>query len=187
MERGFTLIELTVTISIAFIISALILADFPEFSRRLTLSRTAQAVALSFRQAESAALAVREFEGEIFPAYGLHFEGLPAKSYLLFADIDEDYKNPVPGVSFYDGLGERADIFSINTLPSIYQICGGAASSPPGDCSISWMDVLYVRPNPDIYIWTDKGAFTDAEVKLRLPTGEERQIIIWTTGQLSVE
>ena len=60
---GFTLLEMTVTIGIAAAISGLILANFPQFSRRLELSRTAQAVALAFREAETAALGVREFNG----------------------------------------------------------------------------------------------------------------------------
>lgn len=176
---GFTLVELTVTIGVSLIISALVLADFPEFTRRLALSRTANSVALSFRQAESAALAVREFGSEIFPAYGLRFENLPAKSYVFFADLNSD--------RLYGGAGEKVDEFIINTSPEIAGICGGLKSSPPGDCSITRLDVVYVRPNPDIFINTDKGAFTDAGVIIRLPTGEEKKIIIWTTGQLSIE
>lgn len=179
MSRGFTLVELTVTVGISLIISALVLADFPEFTRRLSLSRTANSVALSFRQAESAALAVREFGSEIFPAYGLHFEGLPAKSYVFFADLNAD--------RLYGGAGEKVDEFLINTAPEITRICGGLKSSPPGDCSITRLNVVYVRPNPDIFINTDKGVFTDVGVIIRLPTGEEKKIIIWTTGQLSIE
>mgnify|MGYP001559091298 FL=1 len=167
------------TISISLMISALVLADFPEFTRRLELSRTAQAIALSFRQAESAALAVREFGLGVFPAYGIHFENLPAKSYIFFADLDSD--------RIYDNSGEKVDSLIINTAPTISRICGGAKSSPPGDCSIGWLDAVYVRPNPDIFLTTDRGSFNDAEIVVRLPSGEEKQIVIWTTGQLSVE
>lgn len=173
------MIELMVTVGITLTISLLILADFPEFTRRLELSRTAQAIALSFRQAESAALAVREFGSGVFPAYGLHFENTPAKSYVFFADLDSD--------RVYDNPAEKVDTFIINTLPEISRICGGAKSSPPGDCSVTRLDAVYVRPNPDIFLTTDRGSFNDAEIVVRLPTGEEKQIVIWTTGQLSIE
>ena len=173
------MVELMITVGISLIISLLILADFPEFTRRLELSRTAQTVAASFRKAESASLAVREFGSGFFPAYGLHFENPPSKSYTFFADLDSD--------RLYGGAGELVDSFVINTAPEIFSICGGAKSAPPGDCSITRLDVVYVRPNPDIYISTDRGSFTDAEVIVQLPTGERKQIIIWTTGQLSTE
>ncbi|QQG46147.1 MAG: prepilin-type N-terminal cleavage/methylation domain-containing protein [Candidatus Niyogibacteria bacterium] len=185
MKTGFTLLELVVTVGVVLIISLLILADFPEFTRRLELSRTAQAVASSFRQAESAALAVREFSAEVFPAYGLHFENLPAKSYVFFADIDQDYKTSSPD-GFYDGPSEEVDTFTINTPVEIYKICGGE-SGEGADCSITRLDVLYARPNPDIYIITDKGSFLNVEIFVRLTTGAEKKIAIWTTGQLSIE
>ena len=173
------MVELVVTVGITLIISLLILADFPEFTRRLELSRTAQAIALSFRQAESAALAVREFGSCVFPAYGIHIENLPAKSYTLFADIDSD--------RIYDDPGEKVDSLILNTAPEIYRICGGAKSAPPGDCSVSRLDAVYVRPNPDIFLTTDKGPFGDVEIVVRLPSGEKKQIVIWATGQLFIE
>lgn len=176
---GFTLVELIVAVGVFLVISALILADFPDFFRRLELSRTAQAVALSFREAESAALAVREFGSGIFPAYGLHFENPPTKSYILFADLNSN--------RLYDGTSEQADAFNITGPPLISRICVNTKSFPPGNCSISRLDVVYVRPNPDIFITADGIAFNDAEIIIKLPTGEERKIIIWTTGQLSIE
>lgn len=176
---GFTLVELAVTVSISLVISTLILSRFPEFSRRLELARAAQAIASSFREAESSALAVREFGAGLFPSFGLSFANIPAQSYVFFADLDLDRA--------YDGEGEKADEFMINGLPKISKICAGFKSNPPGDCSISRLDVVYVRPNPDIYISTDKGPYLDAAVVVSLPTGEEKKIIIWTTGQLSVE
>ncbi|MBI5787120.1 MAG: type II secretion system protein [Candidatus Niyogibacteria bacterium] len=178
-SQGFTLVELTVTIGITVIISILILADFPEFTRRLALSRTAQAVAVSFREAESAALAVREFGSGIFPAYGIHFESPPLTSYVLFADTNNN--------RVYDGIGEKADEFTINGQPHVSRLCGGTKSAPPGRCDLVRLDVVFVRPNPDIYINSDKGSFSDAEAVILLPDGQEKKIIIWSTGQLSIE
>jgi prepilin-type N-terminal cleavage/methylation domain-containing protein len=179
MNKGFTLLEMAISVGIILIISALILADFPYFFRRLELSRTAQAIAFSFREAEANALAVREFGSGIFPAYGLHFENPPAKSYILFADVNGDRA--------YNAPAELADTFFIQNLPSIVQICAGAKSSPPGDCSINKLDVVFVRPNPDIIISADEAQFTDAEIIIKLPDGTERRIVVWQTGQISIE
>ncbi len=179
LPAGFTLLEMMISVGIILMISALILADFPDFFRRLELSRTAQAIAFSFREAEGAALAVREFGSGIFPAYGLHFENFPAKSYILFADVNGDRE--------YDAPAELADTFFIQNLPSIIQVCAGAKSAPPGDCSIARLDVVFVRPNPDIVISADGVEFTDAEIIIKSPEGAERRIVIWQTGQLSIE
>jgi len=179
MNKGFTLVELSITIGITVIISILILADFPEFTRRLELSRTAQAVAVSFREAESSALAVREFGLGIFPAYGIHFENPPLKSYFLFADLNNN--------RVYDGAGEKAEEFQINGQPRISKLCGGIKSSPPGRCDLTRLDVVFVRPNPDIFINSDVGSFSDAEAVILLPDGQEKKVIIWSTGQLAIE
>ena len=181
MNKGFTLVELSVTIGITVIISILILADFPEFTRRLELSRTVQAVAVSFREAESSALAVREFKPDsisYFPAYGLHFENPPLTTYFLFADLNNN--------RVYDA-GEKADEFQINGQPRVSRLCGGTRSSPPGRCDLTRLDVVFVRPNPDIFINSDKGSFSDAEAVLLLPDGQEKKVVIWSTGQLAIE
>ena len=192
---GFTLLEMTVTIGIAAAISGLILANFPQFSRRLELSRTAQAVALAFREAETAALGVREFNG-FFPAYGLHFEDDPLtddRAFTLFADMNDLNGDGTPeGNGFYDledlnvdgRPDEFADMFTITGAPRIAGLCAGG-----GCAAVTSLDVVFVRPNPDVFIRKNGEAtlFSNAEIVIKIPTGECRRVVIWATGQLSIE
>ena len=180
MNKGFTLIELLVTIGVTVIISSLVLANFPDFSRRLELSRTAQAIALSFREAEGAALGVREFDG-IFPAYGLHCGSLPAKSYFLFANLNKD------GV--YDKFNDpQVDEFEISGLSEIFDLCGRQIGALLIECGLGELDVVFVRPAPKVFIKSGVFDFEYAEIKIRLPaTDEQKKIAIWSTGQLSIE
>ncbi|MBI1956916.1 MAG: prepilin-type N-terminal cleavage/methylation domain-containing protein [Candidatus Niyogibacteria bacterium] len=187
MNRGFTLLEMTVTIGVAAMISSLILANFPQFSRRLELSRTAQAVARSFREAETAALAVREFNG-MFPPYGLHFEnGAAIRDYVLFADVNNTDADPEPeGNGLYDE-GELVETFAITGAPVIAGICVGVRSGG-STCDSSMLDIVFRRPNPDVVITADGDpSFFNAEITIKIPTGECRRVVIWKTGQLSIE
>ncbi len=178
-------------------ISSLVLANFPKFSRRLELARTTQAIAQSFRQAEGAALGVREFSG-LFPAYGLHFDGSNKKQYMFFADLPDanGNSNHLYDLTDLNNDGrpdELVDTFSISLLPEIADLCAGIKSGTAGaSCGLQALDAVFVRPNPDVFITANAASgvggtpFSDAEIRVSLPTGECQQVTIWTTGQLTV-
>lgn len=200
MNRGFTLLEAVVTIGIAAMISSLVLANFPKFSRQLELSRTSQAVATSFREAEGFALGVREFNG-LFPAYGLHFSSADKKQYVLFADLPDVNGNTNHVYDLTDANedgkpDELVDTYTISLIPSLKGFCVGKKSGGArcySDADIGTLDAVFVRPNPDIFISINgtrcEGitCYSDAEIFLELPTGECREVVIWQTGQLSIE
>src|SRR3989344_4098283 len=90
-SAGFTAVELMVTVGIFAVISAVVLARFPEFNRNISLRRTVQEVALAIRESQVFALGVRRFgsgESALFPGYGTHFELVSPTSFSAFADID---------------------------------------------------------------------------------------------------
>lgn len=175
---GFTLFELIVVISIFILVSTMILANYPKFSQRMQLNRVAQEVALSLREAQTNALAVREAEiqTDTFPGYGAHFE--LGKQYKLFADLDQD--------TIYDSTpsDEATEVFTINTFPSIVSLC-----APINDCSKTALDIVYERPDPLITIRDQAGiTFTNAKVIVGTSDGtDSKNIIIWVTGQVTIE
>ena len=189
------MLEAVVTIGIAAMISSLVLANFPKFSRRLELSRTSQAVATSFREAEGFALGVREFNG-FFPAYGLHFDSADKKQYTLFADLPDanGVANRVYDLTDANEDGrpdELVDTYTISLIPSLRGFCAGKKSSSIYSCfdgtAIGTLDAVFIRPNPDVFITADGVTYSDAEIFLELPAGECREVVIWQTGQLSIE
>lgn len=178
-KRGFTLMELMVVISIFVIISSIILADYPGFSQRVALERTAQEIALSMREAETRALAVREtVEGSgLFPGFGVHFNSATPQEYILFADINSDNVFQTP---------EEIDHFFIEKSPEIVAVCVNVETNPPGDCTMSWVDIVYLRPDPTITITTNLGTRTNFTLFIETPDGMQKQVIAWITGQIEI-
>lgn len=182
--RGFTIMELIIVISIFVIITSILLADYPGFSQRVALERTAQEVALSFREAETLALAVREStpgSGD-FPGFGVHFDEATPREYILFADLNNN--------NVFGGSVEELDRFFIEKSPEITDMCVRAKSSPPGNCGVASVDIIYLRPDPIITITNDGDEFSssaDFTITIMTPDGARKDITAWFTGQIEIE
>ncbi len=186
---GFTLVELLVTVSIMVAITSMILANYPKFSGSLALKRTAQEIALSIRQAQVYGLSVREFGAGsgIFPGYGVHFDiSSGSDVFVLFADTNKNDSYDA-GSGCGGSSTECVQKFKISTGDKISKLCGGEQSSPPGDCSLSQLDIIYLRPTPTVKLNGDGTPFSDASIVVRSPSGEEKTIRVWLSGQIRVE
>lgn len=179
------MIELIVTTGILVLVSTLILADYPEFSHALSLKRTSQEIALVIRQAQVYGLGVRKFStgtGDIYPGYGAHFDVSNPDSLVLFADVNANNR--------YDGSSETVELFKIQTNSKIFQLCGDIKSAPPGNCSISTMDIIFLRPVPTVIFTANGGAASvssDAEIGVISAKGKVSTIIVYSSGQISIE
>ncbi len=180
-SRGFTLIELLVVISIFSIVSLSLLSNYPQFRSSISLKRTAQEIALSIRQAQVYGLSVTEFGAGsgIFPGYGVHFDINTPSVFILFADANNN--------KLYDGTSEELQTFRIQTADRISKLCGNEKTAPPGDCALSQLDVVYLRPGPNVVLMSGAVEFSDAEVIVRSSGGEEKTVVVWLTGQIAVE
>jgi type II secretory pathway pseudopilin PulG len=180
-KNGFTVVELIVTIGILIVITALILADYPEFSQRMSLKKTSQEIALVVHQAQAYGLGVREFipGSGVYPGYGIHFDSSSPDSFLLFADLN--------GNKLYDGDAEKVELFKIKTGEAIYDLCGNEKNTPPGVCSLNTMDIVYFRPAPVVSLRSGAFTYADAEIKIKSQHAGIKEIIIWLSGQISIE
>lgn len=132
------------------------------------------------------------------------------KRFLLFADILPNPSTPTLNNRVYDAVsdcsipgGECRELFSIQNAEQIYLLCGNLKSTgatienwesvPGADCTLTALDIAYTRPDPDASI---KGTsaftgpettFTDGEIVVRSPRGEYKTVVVWSTGQISVE
>jgi prepilin-type N-terminal cleavage/methylation domain-containing protein len=180
-NKGFTVVELIVTISILVIVTTLIFANYPKFRENISLKKTAQETALAVRQAQTYGLGVREFQPGtgIFPGYGVHFNITSSDSFILFADLDED--------NVYDGVSENVESFKIQTGEKLSGLCANVKTSPPGTCGFNTIDIIFFRPKPLVTIKADGSDFFDAEIKIISPRGQIKTIVILSSGQISVE
>jgi len=184
--------ESIVAISIFVVFSTVLLANYPQFLNKTAINTLAHEIALSIRQAQVYGQNVREFGvgSGVFPSYGVFFSAAQTKEYTIFADISDNDKkyNEVPcGVIGTECL-ER---FIISSGASIVDICGNVKTSPPGVCGLDTLNVSFTRPNPDANILGFNGIetlYSDALIKISSPKGDsQKNIIIWSTGQISVE
>ncbi|HDO23639.1 MAG TPA: hypothetical protein ENG99_00250 [bacterium] len=180
-QGAFSLVELLVTMSIALTITLMLFANYPRFRATLSLKRDAQEVALSVRQAQVYGTSVRKYGGGVgvFPGYGIHFDSSIPDSYILFADVNAN--------NSYDGVSEAVETLHIGSNDKISNLCGNAKTSPPGACGLSSLDVIFLRPNPTVILVGEGSNFSDAEVEIKSSSGDQKTVVIWSTGQITVE
>jgi len=186
-ERAFTIIEVVVVIGVMAIIATITLISFPQFSERVGIEQEAGKLALATRKAQSYALAVREFQSDtgIFPAYGVNVSLGNPLEYVIFGD-------PNSTTRFESFLNEAVETTKVEKRVSINRICGNSQSIPQGSCTLSSADIVYIRPTPTIVLTgVDSGIpalYNDIKVVLKNSDGTiEKNVIIWSTGQISIE
>lgn len=224
ISRGFTLIEMLVSIAIVAVVLTIILWNQNKFNGDLEITNVAYRVALTAREAQVYGISVRSssFSGETLfsSAYGVHFflgDEESLKSVLLFSDTHDENGN-TPGDLKYNGnLGETTSVcptghdseclsqLTLNRGNHLEKICVIHTndsvvcmdSSGEGEYGeIRSADVLFKRPNPDaiIRLYDINGDpagtptdFTAIAFCLASPEAHQRQVLIYNTGQISIQ
>lgn len=212
---GFTLIELMVVVGIFAFMSALILANYPRFNAQIILENTAHEVALEVRQAQSFGLGVRETSrgSEEYPAYGVYIPEIDGDSenktkVYLYADINNDQM--YEGGTCVPGTGECIEVLTLRNH-FVAALCGDMKTDHssvdvfrtmddvihfnttyPLYCDKDSIDILFTRPNPDALprSFIDAGSETvhnDIAIVVSTPKGNVRTVVVWSTGQITVE
>jgi len=186
-SRGFSMIELVVTTGIMVIITTIVLVNHSAFGGNILVGALAYDVGLSIRQAQVFGLSVREFgtgTGVFDVGYGVHFDINDATNYQIFADIDKNN-------TFNVGDGTQ-EVFSIGRGFSIARICATTVASIElcsGTDNVSTVDITFIRPDPDALIRINGETATvyqSARIVVSSPRGTEREVVVESTGQISI-
>ncbi|MDB5188743.1 MAG: hypothetical protein JWM92_341 [Candidatus Nomurabacteria bacterium] len=211
LQQGFTLIELIVVIAIVAVVSTILLFHYSDFSTTIALTTLSEDIGLSARKAQSYATSVRSIAGtngamsNTFPAYGVSFSVNPtattiydptAASFPLFVDASST-NNGVTNNAF-DNNGtcgspavgqECVESFSITNNDKIVSLCTDKA---PCMTTSGTVNVVFHRPNPDAVICvagldctTQQASYV--KITVQSPTGVQRTVTIWNTGQISIQ
>ncbi|MDQ5893199.1 MAG: putative Type pilus pilin [Patescibacteria group bacterium] len=211
--RGFTLIELVITIAIFAAMTGYLLAKYGKFNQSLLLTNLAYDVALTIRTAQSYGLNVKSVDtyaegygsGPSFSyPYGVHFDSSSSKNttFIFFADQD-DLGNSVYGNGVYDppatsdesALDEKISSYSIKRGSIINEllVCTNEGGDQETSCAVvDTIDVSFKRPDPDARIFGDGDSMLEgskieyAEVSLLATDGSIKKVIIRTTGQIAI-
>ncbi|MBU1159979.1 MAG: type II secretion system protein [Patescibacteria group bacterium] len=177
MNKGFTLLELNLTIAILVIITAGLLISYPNLSAITSLKKTSQDMALAIREAQVYSLGVKAFgAAEYYRGYGIHFDITQPSSLIIFSDIndDKDYQ-----------AGEELQTLAIQTKDKIGALCG--ENGGPEDCTLTQLDIIFLRPNPIVILQDESDTEYDkASIVLKSPRGQEKRVNVWLTGQIEI-
>ncbi len=174
------------TAAIIAFISAVLLARHNQFSGSILITNLAYEMALSVRQAQVYGLASRESPvgGGFTIGYGVHFESTNPTYFIFFADLNGNHR--------YDGGGElieRYDIRYGNQLSNLCATQSGGTVECSSSGAINYIDISFLRPNPDAFMRTSNfaGTYRSLQLSVVSPQGVTRSVSVYSTGQISVQ
>jgi len=199
-ERGFTLMELLVSISIVTVILTFVVMNQSTYNDTNALSNLSYQISSDIAQARAYGIGVKELSpgsSEFTASYGLTFSLLSSgddKAYLSFADRNDN--------SIYDGNWscptggsseclEKTDITRNNYMDSLCVV----RSSGSDICNVGRVDITFVRPSTEAQIeFFNNGGesfnpsgMIGAKIILNGPDSLTRSVIVYSTGQISVQ
>ncbi len=173
-SRGFTLVEMIVTVGIFALISASIIARNATFDEEVLLNNMAYDIALSVRRAQNYGINVRASEGQFDRPYGVHFN-TGEQTYAFFADADAD--------DLYDAPEELLETFTLGRGATVKALCDLSNTS----CDLKELTVLFKRPDPDAVMYSEKTPIARSRIDIESARGGLRSIVIEATGQISIQ
>ncbi len=178
MNKGFTLVELLVSIAIFTVITSMAVYSHAQFNGSVLLTNLAYEIGLSVRQAQFYGISVRQNASSGFDSgYGVHFDLSTPTSYILFEDKTGG------SAHIRDGSDTDLQTFTIAKGNKVSRIC------IDGTCGATILDLTFIRPNPDAFIAVGgvTGSYKGkAEICISSPQGSKRKVIVESTGQISV-
>jgi len=168
-SKGFTLIEILVSLSIVIVLTTLVIANFEWGGYNFALQRSLHVASQQIRNAQEMAFSSKEI-GEAVPpgGYGVNFNIQNSiTKYILFADNNGD--------KFYNG--EPTDkIIEEFSLEDDVSISGLFISS----LATEFLDIVFVPPDPAIYINSSYGGGADFSGDIHFEAANK------ATGSISV-
>lgn len=194
-KKGFTLAEIMISVAIVSVIMTTVLFGYNNFSDRLSLSSSAQEIAIAIRQAQSYGLTVKESAtaGQFTSGFGIYFDmNSDPTHYYLFVDSNANYKYDV-GSGCGSGSTECVEVGTLRNNVTITNFCD-ATNCPPA-VGVKIMSVTFIRPNPDaaIYFYATPAGSSLAspsatgKVTLTSRKGVSTNVVVESTGQISIQ
>lgn len=197
-SRGFSLVELLVSIGIMVVILGVVVFGQQKYTEATNLTNLADEIAIAVSQAQAYGNAVRETSAgsaNFDSGYGISVGFLEEGgefSYIYFADIDRS--------QYYDGdlscahqeCIEKVEITKGNYIDSFCVL----RTQGSDQCGVAErVDISFARPETDavMKIFNSGGNsyntpnLEGVEINLRSPNGLTKSVIVYKTGQVSVQ
>jgi len=184
-NKGFTLLEITVVVSIITLLSVIFLANYRQGEKNFALQRSAHQLAQDLRRVQNIAMASREFEGT-FPkgGYGVSFD-IGTNPYILFADCDGNgkYSGDI-GSALSCAEATEANPYPYEKIEEAVLEEGILVSELSPISAENKLNITFFPPNPDITITPSANLAT---ITLTFGGGSEKKININTAGLIKIE
>ena len=173
-QKGLTLIELVVAITVVALLMAALLVMSREGEAQATLMRSAQKLVLDISRQQTNAMSVKEVEGEVPCGYGIHFNR-DSGSYILFVDrsiqsdcSDQDFR-------LSSDLSSDEQILVSNLEAGV--VVSGFNNS----------DIVFNPPEPQVHFYPP-GVSTSTEIILQSSrTGQTIKVVVTLAGQIMIQ
>lgn len=207
MNRGFTLVELLVTISIFVILTGVVIFSQANFNNTILLTNLSYDTALTIRQAQTYGVNIKNFTvgttGNFVP-YGVHFDQSADKSFILFADLETVIDQGPDGI--FDGPNETClsdynndevkdgcvNRYNITRGNHIARLCVGTETSTDCDITPKTLDITFVRPSPEAKIIAEVNGVKGVEynwAKIELGNSDDsniRTVLVQANGLIEI-
>lgn len=196
-NRGFTLVELLVTLSLFVILTTIVLFSQSKFNGSILLTNLAYDVALTVRQAQTYGVNVRETpKGSFDKAYGIYFDTKKDnKKFILFVEDSKDdgrYNGNTDCKSSADLCLNGYNIKRGNYIKDLQVTSPNC--NPDTECSVEELNITFRRPDPDARFKAKKNTgdyfenITEAKIIISSADGSNsRNVLVKSTGQISIE
>lgn len=184
LNKGFTLVELLVTIMIFVIMTTILALRYGDFSKGIILTNLVYDVALAIRQAQSYGINVSDTtpdgrDADYSQSYGVHFNINEPTKFILFRD-DGTLKNFY--VAGSDTIIKEYQIKNGNVLQ---KICYDSTVNPTCGISGTAESIVFARPSPSPII--SRGNRQALYLRFAAPDGSTQSIMVRSSGQISIE
>ena len=166
--KGFTLIELVVSLAVITILISLFLANYRNGSRGTELNLAAETLATDIRSAQDSTMGVEQYNGVVPKGgWGVHFDKT-VSAYTLFADLNADKTFNSGGANDEGNVGYGARVF---TLPANVTIDSISLKNNNNYVSANKVDITFVPPDPITNIYNSDSSATSTDVIIVLKDG----------------
>ena len=200
-RRGFSLVELLVSVGIVTVILSIIVLNQRSYTESTTISNLAENMSLSLSEAQAYGLAVKEISpgtDDFTAGYGISVSMLEQGDelgFILFTDRNDS--------EHYDGdwscdTGPSSECLEKVEFPEGYHIESFCVLRTTGadQCGeVRRADISFHRPNVEArmaFFNSGGNPFTTPNLKgvritMESPSGLTKSVVVYTTGQLSVQ
>lgn len=190
--RGFTLVELLVSIAVIVIITSIVLVKYDSFDSTTLLKNTAYDIALTLREAQLKSVSASRHSGNFDYPFGVTFTP-DTKTYTTFRyQHDVATEHPYYDISEPDPKADILDTLTIDRSMYVKEMCVTEISSSE-NCGISRLDVSFKRPEFKALIYAPEYSsnpedLISAKIKVASTRGTGDVFIVTVThlGQIRV-